>query len=211
MSKENRTLTLMKVGMEEALTHFNAHASQDEASYYGNVSNAEENDIKVVPDEVDDTQFESSKLVGALSAADKEVQKATNKSCGSQTSKSVDKNPTHQPSNKALSGTRDGPICYNQSILAEGHKAKYLKDHISVHCIQWAGCVLLMSCFNMLPEKQKMSNIFFHKVVTLTDGSTLQGGKWPSMPWYPDMQETEAALQDLSWFIKICQGLFPRV
>ena len=27
MSKENRTLTLMKVGMEEALTHFDAHTS----------------------------------------------------------------------------------------------------------------------------------------------------------------------------------------
>ena len=33
MSKENRTLTLIKVGMEEASTHFDAHASQDEASY----------------------------------------------------------------------------------------------------------------------------------------------------------------------------------
>ena len=33
MSKENRDLTLIKVGMEEASTHFNAHASQDEASY----------------------------------------------------------------------------------------------------------------------------------------------------------------------------------
>ena len=63
----------MKVGTEEALTRFNAHASQDEASYDGDMSDAEEDDIKVVPDEVNDTQVESSKPVGAVSAADKEV------------------------------------------------------------------------------------------------------------------------------------------
>ena len=39
MLKENRTLTHMKVGTEEASTRFDAHASQDEASYDGNVSN----------------------------------------------------------------------------------------------------------------------------------------------------------------------------
>ena len=65
--------------------------------------------------------------------------------------------------------------------------------------------------FSMLKEEQKMSNIFFHTDITLVDGSTLQGGKWPSVPWYPDTPETGAALRDLSWFIKICQGLFPRV
>ena len=63
----------------------------------------------------------------------------------------------------------------------------------------------------MLPERQKMSNIFFHTDVTLTDGSTLQGGEWPGVPWYPDTPETGAALQDLSWFIEIPRGLFPRV
>ena len=57
MSKENRTQTLIKVGPEEASTRFDAHVSQDEASYNGNVSDAEEEDIKVVPDEVDDTQI----------------------------------------------------------------------------------------------------------------------------------------------------------
>ena len=55
MSKENRTLILIKIGTEEALTHFNVHASQDEASYDVDVSNAEEDDIKVVPDKADDT------------------------------------------------------------------------------------------------------------------------------------------------------------
>ena len=51
-----------------------------------------------------------------------------------------------------------------------------------------------MSCFNMLPEGQKMSNIFFHTDVTLTDGSTLLGGEWPGVSWYPDTPETGAAL-----------------
>ena len=76
MLKENSTLTIIKVGREEALTHFNAHASQDEASYDGDMSDAEEDDIEVIPDEVDDTQVESLKPVRAISAADKEVLKA---------------------------------------------------------------------------------------------------------------------------------------
>ena len=54
MSKENKALTLMKVRTEEALTCFDAPASQDEASYDDDVSNAEENDIEVVPNEVSD-------------------------------------------------------------------------------------------------------------------------------------------------------------
>ena len=113
MSKENRTLTLMKVGMEETLTHFDAYASQDEASYDGNVLDAGEDDVKVVPDEVDGTQVKSSKPVGATSATGEEVQKAANKSSDGQTSKSVDKNPTGQPSKKASSGMRDRPVCYD--------------------------------------------------------------------------------------------------
>ena len=80
MSKENRALNVIKVGMEEASTYFDVHASQDEASYNGNVLDAEEDDIEVIPDEVDDTQVESSKPVGAVPTADKEVQKATNNS-----------------------------------------------------------------------------------------------------------------------------------
>ena len=85
MLKENRTQTLIKVGAEEASTHFDAHASQDEASYSGDISDAEEDDTKVVPDEVDDTQFEGSKPVEADTIADKEVPKATIKEDGSKT------------------------------------------------------------------------------------------------------------------------------
>ena len=44
--------------------------------------------------------------------------------------------------------------------------------------------------------------------VTLADGSTLQGGEWPSVHWYPNTPETGAALQDLSWFIEIYGGSF---
>ena len=105
MSKENRTRTLIKVGAEEASTCFDAHASHDEASYNGDISDAEEDDIKVVPDEVDDTQIEDSKPVEADTIADKEVPKATNKEDGSQTLKSVDKKPVQQHSHRASSGT----------------------------------------------------------------------------------------------------------
>ena len=104
MSKENRTQTLIKVGAEEASTCFDAHASQDEASYNGDISDAEE-DIKVVPDEVDDTQIEGSKPVEVDTVTDKEVPEATNKEDGSQTLKSTDKKPAQQHSNRASSGT----------------------------------------------------------------------------------------------------------
>ena len=204
MLEENRTQTLIKVGAEEASTHFDAHTSQDEASYNGEISDAEE-DIEVVPDEVDDTQIEGLKPVEADTIADKEVPEATNKEDGGQTSKYMDKKPTQKHSNRASSGTRDGPVCYDRDILTDGHKDKYPKDHISVHCIQRAGRVLLMSCFGMLEEEQKMFNIF-HMDVTLVNGSTLHGGKWRSIPWYPDTPETGATLRDLSWFIKIYWG-----
>ena len=71
MLKENRTQILIKIRGEEASTHFHVHASQDEASYDGDISDAEEEDIKVVPDEVDDTQIKGSKPVEADTAADK--------------------------------------------------------------------------------------------------------------------------------------------
>ena len=105
MSKENRTQTLIKVGAEEASTHFSAHTSQDEASYNGDVSDADEEDIEVVPDKVDDTQIEGSKPAEADTVTDKEVPKATNKEDGSQTLKSMDKKPVHKCSNRASTGS----------------------------------------------------------------------------------------------------------
>ena len=139
MLKENRTQTLIKVGAEEASTWFNAHVSQDEVSYNGDISDADEEDIKVVPDEVDATQIEGLKPVEADTIADKEVTEATNKEDGSQTAKSTDKKPAQKHHNRVSSGTRDGPVCYNRDILTDGCKDKYPKDHISVHCVQRAG------------------------------------------------------------------------
>ena len=57
MLKENRTQTLIKVGAEEASTCFDAHTSQDEASDDGDISDVDEEDIKVVPDKLDYTQI----------------------------------------------------------------------------------------------------------------------------------------------------------
>ena len=68
--KENSTQTLIKVGAEEASTHFNANISQDKARYNGDVSDADEEDIKVVPDEMDDTQIKGSKPVEADTVTD---------------------------------------------------------------------------------------------------------------------------------------------
>ena len=124
MSKENRTQTLIKAGAEEASTRFDAHISQDEVSYNGNVSDADEEDIEVVPDKVDDTQIIGSKPVEANTVAD-EVPEATHKEDGSQTLKYMDKKPAQKHSNGASFQTRDGPVCYNRDIHADGHKDKY--------------------------------------------------------------------------------------
>ena len=56
--RENRTQTLIKAGREEATTCCDAHTSQDEASYDGDTSEVIEEDVEVVPDEVDDIQTE---------------------------------------------------------------------------------------------------------------------------------------------------------
>ena len=200
MSNENRTQTLIKVGAEEASTSFDTHTSQNEASYNGEVSDADEEDIEVVPDKVDDTQIKGSKPAEANTVTDKEVPKATNKEDGGQTLKSMDKKPVHKHSNMASSGSQDGPVCYDRDILTDGCKDQYPKDPISVQCIQGADRVLLMNCFSMLKEEQKMSDIF-HTDITLVNGSILQGGKWPSVPWYPDTPETGVALHNLSWLI----------
>ena len=120
MSKENRTQTLIKVGTEEAFTHFNGHTSQDEASYDGDVSDADE-EIKVVPDEVDDTQIEGLKPAEADSRR-QGSSKSYQQRGWWQTLKSMDKKPVHKCSNRASSGSQDGPVCYNRDIFADGQK-----------------------------------------------------------------------------------------
>ena len=61
MLKEKRTQTLIKVGTKEATTHFDAPTSQDKGSYDGNISKVDEEDIEVVPGEVNDAQIKRFK------------------------------------------------------------------------------------------------------------------------------------------------------
>ena len=182
MLKENRTQTLIKVGTEEATTRFDAHTSQDKVSYDGDISEVNKEHVDVVPDEVDDAQIEGSKPAGADTLMDHKGQEATNKEDDGQTLKPQDKKPVRKHSNRASSGSRDGPVSYDKDILTRGQKNKYPKDHISVHCVQRAGRVLLMHSFNMLKDSQKMLDIYFHTDVTLVDGLTQQGREWPSVP-----------------------------
>ena len=93
MSKENRAQTLIKVGTEEAATHFDAPTSQDEESYDGDISEVDEEDAEVVPDKEDDAQMEGSKPAGTNTLTDNEGQEETNKEDDSQTSKPADKKP----------------------------------------------------------------------------------------------------------------------
>ena len=120
MFTEDRTQTEIKIGMEEATTCFDAHTSQDEVSYDGDISKADAEDVKVVPDEVDDAQTEGLKLAGADTLPDNEGQEATNKEDDGKTLKHADKKPVQKCSNKASSCSRYGPVCYDKDVLAEG-------------------------------------------------------------------------------------------
>ena len=88
-----KSQTLLKVGTEEATTYFNAHASQDVASYDGYISEVYKEDVEVIPDEVDDAQMEGLKPVGANTVTNNEGQEVTNKEDNGQTSKPADKKP----------------------------------------------------------------------------------------------------------------------
>ena len=106
--------------MEETTTHFNTHTSQDEASYDGDISEADGEHVKVIPDEVDDAQTEGSKLAGADTLPDNEGQEATNKEDDGKTLKHTDKKPVWKCSNRASSGSQNGPVCYDKDVLTDG-------------------------------------------------------------------------------------------
>ena len=66
-------------GTEEAATHFDATTSQDEESYDSDVSEVDEEDAQVIPDEADDVQIEALKSAGDDTLPDNKGQEATNK------------------------------------------------------------------------------------------------------------------------------------
>ena len=93
MSKENRTQTLIQVGIKEAATHFNVPTSQDEESYDGDIFKIDEEDAEVIPDEEDAAQMENSKPAEDNTLPDNEGQEETNKEDGDQAAKPADKKP----------------------------------------------------------------------------------------------------------------------
>ena len=84
---------MITIGTEEAATHFNATMSQDEESYDGDVSEVDEEDAEVIPDEADDVPIETSKSARNDTLPDNEGQDGTNKEDGNQTAKSGDQKP----------------------------------------------------------------------------------------------------------------------
>ena len=135
MSKENRTQTLIKVGAEEASTHFNAHISQDEASYDGDVSDVDEEDIEVVPDKVDDTQIEGLKLI----QLETKLQKLPTRRMVAKPWKSMDKKlALKQATGPHLELKMVWSAIIGTSLLMVV-RTSIPKDHISVHCVQRAG------------------------------------------------------------------------
>ena len=50
-----------------------------------------------------------------------------------------------------------------------------------------------------MKRRQKKSDICFHTNILLKDGSTLQGGEWPSTSWYPDTPQRVCAIEDFPY------------
>ena len=111
---------MITIGTEEAATCFNATTSQDEESYDGDVSEVDEEDAEVVPDEEDDTQIKTSKSAGDDTLPDNEGQEGTNKEDGNQTAKPVGKKPVQKYGNQASSGSQDGLVSFDKDILTTG-------------------------------------------------------------------------------------------
>ena len=86
-----------------AATCFDMPRSQDEESYDGDVSKVDEEDAKVVPDEVDEAPAKISKPAGDDKLPDNEGQDETSKEDGDQTVKSDDKKPVQKCSNQVSS------------------------------------------------------------------------------------------------------------
>ena len=74
----------------------------------------------MVPDEVDDAQTEGSKPAGADTLPDNEGQEATNKEDDGRTLQHTDEKQVQKHSNRASSGSQDGPVCYDKGILTRG-------------------------------------------------------------------------------------------
>ena len=91
--------------MEEATKCFDAQTSQDEASYDGDISKMDEEEVEVVPDEVDNAQTEGLKPAGTDTLPNNEDQEATNKEDDGRTLQHTDKKPVRKCSNRASSGS----------------------------------------------------------------------------------------------------------
>ena len=155
MLKENRTLTLLKVKIKEVSTHFDVPPKTRPATMVMYRMQGK----KVIPDEVGDALVESS---GPVKAVDREVQKLPTK-------RVVVKPQSLQARTWLINKWKRLYLEHRMDLsamikisLPRDARTSIRKDHIFVHCVQWSGQVLLMSCFGMLPEGQKMLNIFFH-------------------------------------------------
>ena len=120
MSKENRTHTLITVGVEEAATCCDAPTSQDKESYDGDISGVNEEDAEVVPDKEDDTQIKTSRSAGDNMLQDNEGQEETNKEDGDQAAKPDDKKPVGMPGTQPSSGSQDGLVSVDRDVLTKG-------------------------------------------------------------------------------------------
>ena len=151
MSKENTAAALASIGIDEAISHIDAVAAQELDAKMEEDSPDEESD-----DGPSDRDLEEDEKVSLLS--DKEDEEATVDDEAMQAPKpdkstedSFDEAPDDKDfipgndnkkkegkkcDNRLNSGSRDGPICLNPTVLATGQKQKSQADHVSVQVVQ---------------------------------------------------------------------------
>ena len=77
------------------------------------------------------------------------------------------------------SGTRDGPICLDPTVLAVRRKEKSQADHVSVQVVQQSMREYLFTYLGLMKDNTILSKLFFHTDVTCKDGSVIPGVSGP--------------------------------
>ena len=160
MSKENTAAALASIGIDKAISHIDAVTAQELDAEMEEDSPDEESDdgpsdwdleedekVSLLSDEEDEEATGGE--VAADQTMDDEVMQAPkpDKSTENNSDEAPDdedfipgndnkKKEGKKCDNRLNSGSRNGPICLNSTVLATGWKEKSQVDHVSVQVVQ---------------------------------------------------------------------------
>ena len=101
-------------------------------------------------------------------------------------------------------------MSHDPQVLTAGRVSQSASDHISVQVVQRIIQVYLLT-FSGLIDTEGLYSMFFQMTITCKDGSVAHGGEYLDSPWMLDTSLHSTGIQDMSWFIRFQQWLFPQV